>query len=187
MLLRYPYFTNDIGGDQPWHSMKLIAPYCDFLCAGCQNRHLGQAELKDFSPESLKGIYESLAPFVEGVTIGGLEVNFCDFGWLQDLLSFINGAKSPKLLIYTRQSDWSELSESLQYTLEALSELPTLEFLAVKYGRYLADRPKRIETFIPEADATPWSLSLASDNQFLKIYKSPCPGTHITKLPWQSH
>jgi len=57
MLLRNPCFIDNFHADQPYSSILIIAPYCYKECDGCQNKHLQDTELIDFTPEELAHEY----------------------------------------------------------------------------------------------------------------------------------
>lgn len=159
MLLANPYFVENVFQDQPYSSMLLIAPNCDFTCEGCQNKHL-KDNYRDFDIGYLVDIYKE-NPFYQGITVGGLEIFLSGDKFLKDLLEFIKKAKVGKITIYTR----FELGYNrLNYFIDSLNALPFLKELYVKTGNY----DKNLESKIIKINN--WELKLSSENQdFNKI------------------
>lgn len=150
MLLRSPYVIDNLGADQPYNSMLVIAPFCFNSCNGCHNRGLKEAPLKDFTPEKLAEEFLK-NPFWEGVTLGGLEPEHSQDHWWSEFSKFIELARPKSLTIYT------STTSSLRHF--------EVENLYYKTGIYLRDdEPKEI-------NLDNWSIKLASRNQdFVKVY-----------------
>ena len=149
MKLRSPFFIDNLGSDQPYNSMLVIAPYCHTRCPDCHNKHLRSGELKEFTPLGLAEIFLS-NPFWEGVTLGGLEGMDGSEHWWKDFKEFLTLANVKKLTVYTSQYSFYPL--------------PMVKELYYKFGDYRPDLPSK------EVEVEGWKITLASDNQeFIKI------------------
>jgi len=159
MLLANPYFVEDLGKDQPYLSMLLIASNCDFSCEGCQNIHLKNT-VKDISIETLVVEYNE-NPFFQGITVGGLEIFLSGEDFLKDLIKLLNLTKTENFTIYTR----FELGDIfVGKFINTIKDIKTLKNIFIKTGKYCKDR-KSIKKYFDN-----WEISLASDNQdFIKI------------------
>ena len=150
MLLRSPFFIDNLGADQPYNSMHIIVPYCYNGCMGCQNAHLKEGELKEFTPEELAEEFKS-NPFWEGVTLGGLEPHFCKPHWWKEFERFLELGEVEKLTIYTAMT-------------EPLMHFSGVEEVYWKLGGY----DRHGESY--EVSVGDWKITLASKNQkFIKI------------------
>lgn len=158
LKLGSPYFIENIYTDQPYSSMLLIAPNCDFKCKNCQNKHLASSVM-DISLDILKYEYES-NPFFEGITIGGLEMFLSGDNFLQEIIDFIKLCNIKKVTLYTRFDINNEL------VVKFLNELKKINVdeLYIKYGEYIEKSNKKI------IEINNWKIILASSNQnFIKI------------------
>jgi organic radical activating enzyme len=179
MKLREPFYYEDMGLNQPYLSMFFIAPYCDFTCKDCQNLHLKDNNIQDFTIEELSKLYKD-NPFYQGITVGGLEPFLskadCTYygnceAWipiqdqldtiLHDIQKFIMLNKIQKVTIYTRFTlEYNNISSYIK----CLKNLDCIKELYLKTGEYIEGSNSKIVT-IPG-----WSITLASDNQnFEKI------------------
>lgn len=162
MKLKAPYYIENLFQDQPYASLLLVAPYCDFKCVKCHNAPLVASEVGSFSPRELLIAYNS-NPFVQGVTLGGLEFTKSPKEDLDDFIMFLRMAKVPKVTLYTRETfDHYIVMDMVQQILQ----LPAVTEAYLKTGAFDISRPtKRVELADPE-----WSITLASDNQnFLRL------------------
>lgn len=100
MLLRKPFFVDNLRADQPYNSMLLVAPYCNNQCVGCHNQHLKSSELEDFEPEYLSYLYDN-NPFWDGITLAGLEPEHSDDIWWSDVFSFVEMSNIKNVTVYT--------------------------------------------------------------------------------------
>lgn len=162
MKLRAPYFVDNLFQDQPYASMLLVAPYCDFKCKECQNLPLSTGDVSNFSPRDLAVAFHS-NPFVEGVTLGGLEFTKSPKEDIDDFLHFVRLAKIPKVTLYTR--------ETLEHyivldVVQKLLQIPTVTEAYLKTGIFDPSRPAKRVTLEP----INWHVTLSSDNQnFIKL------------------
>ena len=145
MLLRSPFYIENFKRDQPYNSLLLIVPYCHKQCVGCHNEHLQDNTLRDFAVDELVEIYTK-NPFVEGVTLGGLEPMYCSHKWWDEFNTFIIKAKVKDLTIYTHQN----------FVFRAFSGLDNVYW---KTGAHKQGRDKKTITY------QDWKLELSSDNQ----------------------
>ena len=156
MKLRSPYMIENSYQDQPYHSLILICPYCDFSCEGCQNKPLQEQPIRDFSVDELVGLIKD-NPFLEGITLAGLEFCFSGDEFLDDLVELCNKAKIDNLTIYTR------FTVKHPYITKALELLPVSN-IYLKEGLYIKNAPNKV------CNINSWSITLASDNQkFAKV------------------
>lgn len=158
LKLNNPYFIENIYTDQPYSSMLLIAPNCDFKCKNCQNKHLF-GNVQDISIDILKNEYYS-NPFFEGITIGGLEMFLSGDEFLQEIIDFIKLCDIKKVTLYTR----FDIND--EFVIKFLNELKKINIdeLYIKYGEYIENSNKKI------IEINNWKIILASDNQnFIKI------------------
>ena len=132
MLLREPYYIENLGRDQPYLSMLLIAPYCTFKCIGCQNKHLGDNTLKNFSNNELIDIYNS-NPFFQGVTIAGLEIIDSGRDFQNNVIEFIKLAKIPKVTIYTR---YHKNSPEVELLSQEIKNINSIKEFYLKSGEF---------------------------------------------------
>ncbi|MFA6878385.1 MAG: 4Fe-4S cluster-binding domain-containing protein [Fusobacterium sp.] len=132
MLLREPYYMENMGRDQPYLSMLLIAPYCTFKCKGCQNKHLGQNQTKNFSTKELQNIYKS-NPFFQGVTIAGLEIFDSGEKFQEDFINFISYEKITKVTVYTR---YKKDSKEVLNLVKKIKALKNIENFYIKTGEF---------------------------------------------------
>jgi len=154
MRLRSPFYTENLGTDQPYNSLMLLCPHCDFTCPGCQNVHLAKEPLTDFSIEELADLIASQLICDEGLTIGGLEFTKSGEGFIQELARLCESASVKNLTIYTRE----EIDHD--YIVEAIKVLkPVVDHLYIKTGRYIAGAPSKLVTL------GDFQITLASDNQ----------------------
>lgn len=144
MKLRSPFYLENLFRDQPYASLLLIAPDCFNHCIGCHNQHLKEATTEDFSVVQLVEIYKS-NPFVQGITLGGLEPGHCTEDWYAELLEFIEKAGIERVTVYT----------SLD---EPFIQLPCKETYW-KTGKYFEGLPKKT------VQLGKFSIELASANQ----------------------
>jgi hypothetical protein len=159
MKLRNPYFIENLFTDQPYSSLILVTPYCYGTCYKCQNKNLNNFDIKDFSLGELMDEYKN-NPFVDGVTVAGLEI--CDSGddFITDLIILIKELHIKKLTIYSR---YYLVDDVLSNIVKKCIELDLEEFY-VKTGEYIHNSNSKI------IKIDNWSITLASDNQnFEKI------------------
>jgi hypothetical protein len=174
MKLREPFYYEDMGLNQPYLSMFLVAPYCDFTCEDCQNIHLKDNRIQDFDIEELSKIYRD-NPFYQGITIGGLEpflskadctyYSSCE-SWipvkdqldiiLLDVRKFIMVNEIQKVTIYTR---FTLKHSGVSSYIQCLKNLDCVKELYLKTGEYVVGSNSKIVTL------NDWSITLASDNQ----------------------
>jgi len=161
MLLREPYFVENIGRDQPYLSMLLIAPYCTFKCVGCQNKHLGCNQLNNFSKKELIDIYND-NPFYKGITIAGLEIFDSGEKFLNDVLDFISYEKITKVTIYTRLS----IDDiKVQNIIKKIKNLNNIKEFYLKIGEFKYQEENENTVKINN-----WEISLYNKEQnFIKI------------------
>jgi hypothetical protein len=133
----------------------MVCPFCDFTCEGCQNKHLVDCEVKEFSVEDLVYEYKS-NPFYDGVTLGGLEVTFSGDDFIDDFIDFIKKAGIKNVCIYTRES------ETNPYILRILKGLHLVCNLYIKTGRYISCLPSL------KVKVMDWCIELGSSNQKFK-------------------
>lgn len=185
MRLRNPYFLENLYQDQPYASLLLVAPDCDFRCPGCQNRSVGAAEVVDVPVAELAAEYAA-NPFVDGITVAGLEVCLSGQDFWDELCLLIARAEIPQVTLYTR---FSRSHPVLRALLERIARIGCVESLFVKTGMYVAGRPARTVTL--EGRET-WSVRLASDNQEFAVIKSSrwhlprhtvAPGRPLASIP----
>ena len=155
MKLRHPFFVENFHQDQPFCSMLMICPYCDFTCEGCQNKHLANYHVKDFSVDELVKEYKS-NPFYEGVTLGGLEVSLSGEGFIEDFVDFVSLSGIKNVCIYTRENEENIFIQKL------LMELLFVDKVYIKTGKYIPFQP------ILKVDIGDWSIELGSSNQTFK-------------------
>jgi len=172
MKLRTPYFKDNFSEDQPYDSLILIAPYCDFSCKGCQNIDLFKSPIKDYDISVLaEVILEN--PFVSGITVGGLEVLKSGMNFMLDLGELIKLANISRVTIYSR----FELDdENLFIFLEKIKDLECVTELYCKTGEYIEGLGSKISNFYYKGN--PWSICLGSKNQDFNIIK----GNELIKL-----
>ncbi len=158
MELANPYYLENIYADQPYSSMLLIAPQCDFKCDGCQNIHL-KNDFKDIKLDFLIKEFKN-NPFFEGITVGGLEIFLSGENFLKDLIKFIQMGDIKKITIYKRfDKDYPLLKKIIEEI-----KILQVDELYLKYGEYKKNRKSKI------VQIKNWSIKLASDNQnFIKI------------------
>ena len=132
MKLREPYFLENIGRDQPYMSMLLIAPYCNFSCEGCQNRHLAEGKIKDFSIEELIMEYNS-NPFYQGITVGGLEIFNSGNDFIDDILYFIEKCEIENITIYTK---YTMDNFKVKILIELIKNISTVKNFYLKTGEF---------------------------------------------------
>ena len=150
MILREPCFIENFCQDQPYNSMVLIAPYCYNSCTNCQNQHLMKNPVTNFDVSALIKIYQA-NPFLEGITVAGLEPHHCSATWWSELQRFITEANISKVTIYTSETIKKEI-----YTDE----------LYYKTGEYIQTLPCKTVTI------NDWEIKLGSSNQnFELVYK----------------
>lgn len=145
-------------------SMFIITPYCTFKCdkeAGCnvcQNSDLAAAPIIEIeSTELVKRFYEN--PITEAVVFGGLEP-FDSFEEMTEFLSLLVCGASvyhksiPDIVIYTGYYP-SEIKDKVNaYSTYKNAGAKVI----IKYGRFIPDRPTRIDKNL--------EVELASNNQF---------------------
>lgn len=174
MKLREPFYIEDMGLNQPYLSMLLISPYCDYTCKGCINKHLQNNEVKEFTLEELSEVYNN-NPFFQGITIAGLEpfiskadcINYgsCESivpiqdqldSILYDARKFIMLNQIEKVTVYTRFTlEYNNVSTYIQ----CLKNLDCIKELYLKTGNYIEGKNNKIVTI------GDWSITLVSDNQ----------------------
>lgn len=159
MELANPYFIENIYQDQPYSSMLLIAPHCDFTCEGCQNKHL-KNDFKDIELNFLVEEYNK-NPFFEGITVGGLEIFLSGEDFKDELISLIKKTKSKNLTIYTRFEKYDKVV--FEY-IEKLKQIDTLKNIYLKTGKYMLEHKKK------KIKIKNFEITLGSSNQtFEKI------------------
>lgn len=156
MLLRNPFFQDNLGQDQPYNSILLVAPYCSFPCEGCQNKHLQDAELKEFSVGKIAERYLT-NPFAEGITVGGLEPFESGEEFFKDLLDLCIRIK-PRLTIYTRFS-YDEVKPIVDEFIPHVTEL------YLKTGPYEENAGTRTFEFNDQV------VTIGSNQDFLQLKK----------------
>lgn len=160
MLLRNPFFRDNLWRDQPYSSMLLVAPYCDFKCnpCFCQNAALKNASLINFSIDELVKEFKS-NPFVDGITLAGLEPflsSEVDSSWWSETISFIEKAEIKKVTIYTR---FEKTDEEVSDVINKITSLENVNEFYLKTGMFIKDSKQK------EIKIRDWTLTLASDNQ----------------------
>lgn len=166
MELRNPFMQENLFQDQPYASLLLVAPHCDFRCPGCQNRDVAAADVRDFSVDEMVAEYSS-NPFVDGITVAGLEVCLSGPAFWDDLCKFVARAEIPRVTLYTR---FPRRHSVLRVLLERLAAIPTLAELYVKTGAYVAGEVERTVT-LRQRGRQLWTLKLASSNQSFFVIK----------------
>ena len=154
MKLRNPFFIDNIS-DQPYFSMYLIAPFCQGVCEGCQNKQLLKAQIKDFSIDELVDKYQNNI-WYEGITVAGLEIFDSDIE--NDLLDFIKKAKIKKITIYTRLE---KTNKKVIDFLSKVKEIKTIKEFYIKTGDYIIGAKEKTLYF----ETIKWEIKLASENQ----------------------
>lgn len=166
MKLRYPFYQESLFQDQPYASMILMAPYCDFNCQGCQNSPLGEQSIRNFSVDQLFKAYTENV-FVDGITVGGLEVSLSGEAFFNDLHRLIKAASVPKITIYTR---FTKEDPNISRLLRLL-DLDCVEELYLKTGGYISGLKSRQEDLYQPETKRIWSIKLASRNQRFEVIK----------------
>lgn len=162
MLLRNPFFVENLWQDQPYASLLLVAPYCDLACEGCHNKDLKDTELHNYSIDELAEEYNS-NPFIDGITVAGLEICLSGELFINDLILLIKKCNIKMVTIYSR---FRLCDEKLREIKERLLLL-NLEELYFKTGKYNSELPKKVVK-IKDVEIT-----LASCNQdFVRVL--PC-------------
>ena len=146
--------------DQPYSSMLLVSPYCDFKCNNCHNIHLSKETIVDFPVDELVEKYNA-NPFYKGITLAGLEPSFNTDEFFDDLYSFIEKAKVEKVTIYTRLN-YDEIPTSIglyNFIRNCIIKLDNTKKLYLKTGAYIDGcKSKTVEI-------SNWKIKLASQNQ----------------------
>lgn len=155
MKLRSPYFVEDILKDQPYSSMLLISPYCDFQCEGCQNIHLKEEPIFNFGIDKLKEIYNK-NPFFKGVTLAGLEPLLSGDEFWEDFYKFLEITEIENLTIYTR-FDYN--NSQVQEIIENIKEISCIQNFYIKCGEYNNKLDKK------NIQIGNWEIEIASSNQ----------------------
>jgi hypothetical protein len=165
MKFRNPFFVENLMQDQPYCSLLLVAPYCDGACPGCQNSVLNDNDVIDISVDNLVKQYRA-NPFVDGITVAGLEICLSGDEFVADLLKFIEQAEVPRVTIYSRfPPDYPKLKAILA----RIAGLSSVVELYCKTGAFQQNsQSKSIE--LTRNDSS-WSISLASSNQEFHIVK----------------
>jgi hypothetical protein len=168
MKFRNPYFTENIMQDQPYCSLLLVAPYCDGACPGCQNSLLSDSDVIDFTvPELVQSYCEN--PFVDGITVAGLEICLSGEEFVRDLIEFIEKAAVPRVTIYSR---FPAEYPKLRAILSRIEGIPTVQELYCKTGMYVQNvTGKKIVLNSSAGSEQTWTLSLASANQDFHVLK----------------
>lgn len=167
MKLRNPYFVENMMHDQPYCSLLLVAPFCDGACHCCQNLILNDADLIDVSVNDLVSEYQN-NPFIDGVTVAGLEICLSGDDFIQDFIEFVEKANVPKVTIYTRFT--MAISPVLCSLLDKLTLLQSVKELYCKTGAYQEHYHNKEITLNSNNDRI-WKLTLASDNQDFFVVK----------------
>jgi len=172
LKLRDPFFMENVCHDQPYSSWVLMAPYCDFKCYGCQNKEVVRGKVDSFSIYYLKNEFKD-NPFVDGITVAGLEICLSGSDFIKDLYYFIKLANISRVTIYSR----FELDdERLSSFLEKIKDLECVTELYCKTGKYIDELDSKISNFYYKGN--PWSICLGSKNQDFNIIK----GNELIKL-----
>lgn len=171
MKLRAPFYLENFFQDQPYFSLLLIAPYCDFSCYNCQNRHLSANEVRNFTIEKLAAVFGN-NPFVEGITIGGLEPLLSPGDFIKEVVELIRLTGIRKVTFYTRFT-----SETKQVK-ELLAQLATLDLdlLCLKTGRYISSLEEARMQFVEGGEN--WQINLGSKNQDFEVLKGSWQRIH---------
>lgn len=167
MKLRNPFYIENLYQDQPYASLILVAPYCDFKCQGCQNKSLGGKEIKDYDVMSILVEYLN-NPFVDGITLAGLEPFIGDENdYLIDVLMLIQMARINKITIYTR---FDLNNEKVSSYINQIYKLDFVKDLFIKTGEYIQNSKSKEIKLINDNNNI-WSITLASENQDFHVIK----------------
>lgn len=166
MKLRDPFFIENLYQDQPYASLILIAPYCDFKCQNCQNISLRDKKIIDFDVMSILVEYLN-NPFVDGITLAGLEPFIGDENdYLIDVLTLIQMAKINSITIYTR---FDLNNKKVHSYINQIYKLNFVKNLFIKTGEYIQNSKSKEIKLINNNNT--WSITLASENQDFHIIK----------------
>jgi hypothetical protein len=168
MKFRNPFFTENIMQDQPYCSLLLVAPFCDGACPGCQNAVLSESDVVDFTVDELVKSYTD-NPFVDGITVAGLEICLSGEDFVRDLVTFIERAGVPRVTIYSRfPAEYAKL----RAILARIEGIPTVQELYCKTGMYIQNgTSKKVVLNSTASCEQTWTLSLASANQEFHVVK----------------
>lgn len=161
MKLREPYYVEDMGLNQPYLSMLLISPFCDFSCKNCINKHLQENIVQNFNLMSLSNAFED-NPFFQGLTIAGLEPFLSGIPFLSEIKKFIEFNEIEKITLYTRFNIGDLFVKSY---LDIIKNINTVKDFYVKTGNYVENKNSKI-IYLDN-----WGIELASDNQNFIKYK----------------
>lgn len=166
MRLRFPYCQENFMQDQPYPSLLLVAPDCDLSCPGCHNGSLQGQEVRDISVDKIAREYKKNV-FVEGITVGGLEICLSGEEFLFDLRNLIQKAGVEKLTLYTRFN----LSDAKLRRIISFLDLDQISEFFVKTGRYIGSMYSRRETLVHDISGKSWTLKLGSSAQAFHVIK----------------
>jgi hypothetical protein len=168
MKFRNPFFLENIMQDQPYCSLLLVAPFCDGACPGCQNTVLNDADVLDVSVAELAKTYRE-NPFVDGITVAGLEICLSGEEFVNDLVSFIERAQVPRVTIYSR---FPPEHPRLKSILSRIAAIGSVEELYCKTGMFMQNSASRsVVLKSNNAQGQTWTISLASSNQEFHVLK----------------
>ena len=164
MKLRNPFIKENFS-DQPYFSMLIIAPNCNGICEGCQNKNLLNYNIKDYNFKQLFDEYNSNL-FYQGITVGGLEIFDSGKQFLEELIFFIEQAKIKKITIYTR---YEITDKCVQELLNKIKKYEWLEELYIKTGSFKLKSKTKTLCF-ESHNGKKFEIKLASDNQnFIRV------------------
>lgn len=154
--------------DQPYCSLLLVAPFCDGACPGCQNTVLNDADVLDVSVTELAKTYRE-NPFVDGITVAGLEICLSGEEFVNDLVAFVKEAAVPRVTIYSR---FAPNHPKLKAILARIAEVTSVEELYCKTGMFMQNGSTKTVVLknVAEGGQT-WTISLASANQEFHVLK----------------
>lgn len=164
MKLRRPFFIENDYRDQPYFSMVLMAPYCDFSCKGCQNSKFKHDPVENISINELISEYNSNKLY-QGVTVEGLELFLSGAKFKRDLIEFLTKGRISNVTIYTR---FTINDEKVKNFIDEIKNIETLGNIYLKTGIYKKNEESKICSF--NIGGSDWEIELASSNQdFVKI------------------
>jgi hypothetical protein len=166
MKLRNPFYIENLYQDQPYSSLVLIAPYCDFKCKKCQNLTLSTEKISNFPITLLSAVYNDNS-FVDGITVAGLEICLSGEKFIKDLIYLIKLSKIDKVTIYSR---FTLNDDILSDILIRLNEIEFIKELYCKTGCHVEGSNKKTINY-KDIDNNKWSIELSSDNQDFLIIK----------------
>lgn len=137
--------------------MYIAFPYCSFKCERecgikcCQNSSLARSPNIDISVEKVVEMYKKNSDLSKALVLCGMEP-FDSFPDVVELVVKFREEFTDPIIIYTGYTE----EESAAYV-EALKNFTNI---IVKFGRFIPDRPHRVDELL--------GVELASDNQYSK-------------------